>query len=81
MDFALLAIFSKELQRQVLRLGDDVWLLLGLVERHRCIEFSPAEGDLMPDMHEMWKRLYEIAYEWWAPGMDVDEDRDQYEKK
>ena len=42
-DFALLAIFSKELQRQVLRL--EV---------------------------EMWKRLYEIAYEWWTPGMDVD---------
>lgn len=33
----------------------------------------------MPDMHEMWKRLYEIAYEWWTPGMDVDEDQDQYE--
>lgn len=79
-DFALLAIFSKELQRHVPRLADDVWLLLGLVERHRCIEFSPAEGDLMPDMHEIWKRLYEIVYEWWTPGMDVDEDRDQYEK-
>jgi hypothetical protein len=63
-DFALINLLTKEIRRQIARLGDSVLVLRRLVERHRCIAFSPEDGDLMGDLEELWQRLSDISDLW-----------------
>jgi hypothetical protein len=63
-DFALIDLLTKEIRRQIARLGDSVLVLRRLVERHRCIAFSPEDGDLMGDLEELWQRLSDISDLW-----------------